>query len=404
MCKVSNGRLSGQSWSFQVHGSPRQVSCILTRWWGFCGVFFVGLLLVVPLASQASAQLPQQIFELLDRNRDGRLSPDELPPAVQKRFSILDRNKDGFLDAAEIEQIRAALPGIVQQPRVPANVEAHWDIPYAGTDEPRQRLDLLLPREREGKLPVIVAIHGGGWIGGDKRGVIGRIAPLVATGKYAGVSVGYRLSIQASWPAQIHDCKAAIRWLRANADRYGLDPERIGVIGWSAGGHLAAMLGTTGDTPELDGELGEFRGQPTRVQCVVDVFGPSDLRIIREEAGDGPGRPGDLVERLLGGPPSERQELARSASPIAFVSKEDPPFLIIHGTDDNVVPYRQSVRLRDRLREVGVPVALITVEGAGHGNFRNPKIDELISQFFATHLLGEKHEFSDMTIPNTGSE
>lgn len=404
MRQKSKVGLLGQFCSFRMYRSPRQVSRIRPRWWGFCGAFFVGLLLVVPLASRASGQLPQQIFELLDRNRDGRLSPEELPPAVQKRFPVLDRNKDGFLDAAEIEQIRAALPGIVQQPRLPANVEAHWDIPYAGTDEPRQRLDLLLPREREGKLPVIVAIHGGGWIGGDKRGVIGRIAPLVATGKYAGVSVGYRLSIQASWPAQIHDCKAAIRWLRANADRYGLDPERIGVIGWSAGGHLAAMLGTTGDTAELDGELGEFRGQPTRVQSVVDVFGPSDLRIIREEAGDGPGRPGVLVERLLGGPPAERQELARSASPIVFVSKEDPPFLIIHGTDDNVVPYRQSVRLRDRLREVGVPVALITVEGAGHGNFRNPKIDELICQFFATHLLGEKHEFSDMTVPNTGSE
>ncbi|MDW8078011.1 MAG: alpha/beta fold hydrolase [Thermoguttaceae bacterium] len=351
----------------------------------------------------AAGQVPQGIFDLLDRNRDGRLSPEELPPAVQKRFPILDRNKDGFLDQAEVEQIRAALPPASQRPRVPANVEAHWDIPYAGTDEPRQTLDLLLPKTREGKLPVIVAIHGGGWIGGDKRGVIGRVASLVASGKYAGVSVGYRLSNQASWPAQIHDCKAAIRWIRGNAEKYSLDPERIGVIGWSAGGHLAAMLGTTGDTTELDGELGQWRDQPTRVQCVVDVFGPSDLRIIRDEAGDGPGRPGALVERLLGGPVAERLDLARSASPIAFVSKEDPPFLIIHGTEDNVVPYRQSVRLRDRLREVGVPVALITVEGAGHGNFRNPKIEEIISQFFATYLLGEKHEFTDLTLPNAPS-
>lgn len=369
------------------------------------GIALVALFVAVAMQDSIFSALQQRagsLVSLLDRDGDGRLSPEEVPPAIRNRFRQLDRNGDGYLDAAEVEaaaKVAAALTG--QTPRLPATVEAVWDIPYADTDDPRQRLDLLLPRKREGKLPVVVAIHGGGWIGGDKRAVIGRIVPLVASGKYAGVSVGYRLSLQATWPAQIHDCKAAIRWIRANAEKYGLDADRIGVIGWSAGGHLAAMLGTTGDHPEVDGQLGPHRDQSTKVNCVVDVFGPTDLRLIVEQVADAPGRPGALVERLLGGPVKERLELATSASPIVFVSADDPPFLIIHGTEDPTVPYRQSVRLRDRLREAGVPVALVTVEGGGHGNFRNPKIDELIDKFFAAHLLGEKHTFTDVTLPNS---
>ena len=352
-------------------------------------------------SAQVGLLEPKAILERLDRDGDGRLSRDEIPPLLRQRFERLDRNSDGFLDVAELGAIRPAIPPRMDStPALAPNIEAIWDIPYADSDEPRQRLDLLLPRERKNKLPVIVAIHGGGWIGGDKRAVVGRLANFVATGQYAGASVGYRLSNQAAWPAQIHDCKAAIRWIRGNADKYGLDPERIGVIGWSAGGHLAAILGTTGDLSDLEGELGAYRDQKTTVQCVVDFFGPSDLRVVWEDPGKSAGRPSVLVERLLGGPVKERLEVARSASPVAFVSANDPPFLIVHGTVDPTVPYRQSVRLRDRLREAGVPVALITVEGGGHGAFRNPKIDELVSQFFATHFLGEKHEFSDLTVPN----
>ncbi len=346
-------------------------------------------------------QRADAILFLWDKDGDKRLSLEELPPLFRGRFTEWDRNTDGFLDLAEIEAVLAQKEPVRLRPWIPGNVEALWDVPYADSAESRQRLDLFLPKRREGKLPVIVAIHGGGWIGGDKRAVVGRIIPFVASGKYAAASVGYRLSSQAVWPAQIHDCKAAIRWIRGNAEKYNLDPDRIGVIGWSAGGHLAAMLGTTGDIPDLDGQLGQFSGQPANVHCVVDFFGPTDLRVIVEEVGNEPSRPGAMVERLLGGPPSERQELARSASPILFVSRDDPPFLIVHGTEDPLVPYRQSVRFRDRLGEVGVTVALVTVKGGGHGNFRNPKVEELVDQFFATHLLGEKYSFADVILPNS---
>ncbi len=375
---------------------------------------FQGLVRILGLASLAGALVaglqptwgaqvgsfqPSALLKVLDRDGDGKLSREETPPLFRQQFERWDRNSDGFLEAAELEEIRPQRPASPQRgPVLPATVEGVWDIPYADSQEPRQRLDLLLPRERKGKLPIIAAIHGGGWIGGDKRAVVGRMATFAATGKYAVASIGYRLSSQATWPAQIHDCKAAIRWIRANAEQYGLDPDRIGVIGWSAGGHLAAMLGTTGDITDLEGDLGPHRDQKTAVQCVVDFFGPSELRLVWGDNGEGAGRPSVLVERLLGGPVRERLDVARSASPVAFVSPDDPPFLIVHGTEDPVVPYKQSVWLRDRLRKAGVPVALVTVEGGGHGPFRNPKVDELVAQFFATHLLGEKHEFSDMTI------
>ena len=152
------------------------------------------------------------------------------------------------------------------------------DLPYADTGNPRHRLDLYLPKDRKReKLPVVVFLHGGAWLEGDKSVGAGPLMPLVRTGQYAGVSAEYRLSGEARWPAQIHDCKAAIRWVRANAARYGLDADRIGVWGESAGGHLALMLGVSGDVPELEGDIGPNRGVSSRVAAVANFFGVSDL-------------------------------------------------------------------------------------------------------------------------------
>src|SRR5262249_2482548 len=152
-------------------------------------------------------------------------------------------------------------------------------IPYAGTQNPRQTLDLLLPKVPKGgkPLPLIVNIHGGAFRAGDKSMGVREIADLVDAGDYVAATINYRLSGESTWPAQIHDCKAAIRWLRANAAKYGIAPDRIGVIGASAGGHLAAMLGTSGGIAALEGDVGTHAGVSSRVKCVVDQFGPSEL-------------------------------------------------------------------------------------------------------------------------------
>ncbi len=158
-------------------------------------------------------------------------------------------------------------------PKLPAGVKVLRDLQYVEGGHERNRLDLYLPEKAEGRLPLVVWIHGGAWWAGSKDGC--PAVPLTAKG-YAVASINYRLSQHAVFPAQIEDCKAAIRWLRANAAKYHLDADHIGVWGASAGGHLVAMLGTTGNVKELEGKGGNL-DQSSRVQCVVDWFGPSDL-------------------------------------------------------------------------------------------------------------------------------
>ncbi|MBI2480304.1 MAG: alpha/beta hydrolase, partial [Planctomycetia bacterium] len=266
-----------------------------------------------------------------------------------------------------------------------APVETHRNIPYAETDNPRQQLDLYLPQQRGEKLlPVVAFIHGGGWQTGGK-GNGQQVIPYVATGNYAGVSIGYRLTDEASWPAQIHDCKSAIRWIRANAEKYGLDPDRIGVFGTSAGGHLVAMLGTTGDNKALEGDLGKYQNVSSRVTCVVDFFGPTELLTM----GTWHDNPGSPESKLVGGTLQETKDVARQASPITHASKDAVPFLIIHGTKDAVVPFDQSVKFHAALKAVGVDSTLLEMSDAGHGEpFHSGKFGSQMQAFFDKHLRG----------------
>jgi acetyl esterase/lipase len=285
---------------------------------------------------------------------------------------------------------------------MPEDVRVEKDINYAGTRNLRQTLDLVRPRDAKGArpLPVVVIIHGGAFRAGDKSMGLREAAELARGGDYAAATINYRLSGEATWPAQIHDCKAAVRWVRANAAKYGLDPDRIGVMGASAGGHLAAMLGAGGGVAALEGDVGPHAGTDSRVRCVVDQFGPSDLPAMA----DYPSRidhnaPDSPESELIGGALPEHKERARAASPITYVSRDDPPFLILHGTEDPLVPLNQSERLAGALRAAGVPCTFVKVVGAGHGGFRSPEVARRIRQFLERYLRDQPvGEVSDAPI------
>jgi acetyl esterase/lipase len=358
-----------------------------------CSFSIVVGLLLCSFCSIASAQQTSEQFKRWDVDRDGKVSSAEFPEGRRPLFDRIDANQDGFITPQEERQFlagnaqRQGQPGQMPPPRVPETVRAEFDLSYAQTDNPRQRLDLFLPKKpnSEGPLPVVAFVHGGGWQNGDKRGGAGFVVPLVASGDYAGVSIGYRLTDETIWPAQIHDCKAAIRWIRANAKKYNLDPDRIGVTGGSAGGHLVAVLGTSGDVAELEGSLGETTTVSSRVACVVDQFGPADLLTM----GGWHNGPGSPEAKLIGGPVQDNKDKARAASPITYVTKDDPPCMMIHGTKDSVVPFSQSEELLAALQKAGVEAVLVPVEGGEHGNFATPEVPRRAQLFFDKHLRGQ---------------
>jgi acetyl esterase/lipase len=273
--------------------------------------------------------------------------------------------------------------GKAVHPPVPENTTVYSDVTYVTGGHPRQKLDLYIPFS-ENKLPLIIWVHGGAWLAGSKDEYV----PLdYLSDGYAVASIDYRLSQHALFPAQIEDCKAAVRWLRANAEKYNLDPGRFGAWGASAGGHLAALLGTTGDVTFF--ETGEHLNESSAVQAVVDYFGPTDLlQMDDHRVPDGMvHNTSDSPEsQLVGGPIQEKKELVTRANPITYVTRNDAPFLIIHGDADPLVPHHQSVLLESALKKVGVPVIFYTVQGAGHGGFNDPKVPELTKEFFAKYL------------------
>lgn len=274
--------------------------------------------------------------------------------------------------------------------RLPPGVVMDADVEYGKAGDRSLKLDILRPKEPGGKpLPCVVNIHGGGWRAGSKEGARGTLAALAATGDYVGVTVGYRLTGEAIWPAQIHDCKAAIRFLRANAAKYHIDPQRIGAVGSSAGGHLVALLGTSGDVKELEGDNGS-PGYSSRIQCVVDYCGPSNFLSFIGQKGDG-GK--GAVTMLFGGPPAEHAAAARAASPVTWASADDPPFMVVHGTHDGTVPFAQGEELKAALEKAGVSVTFIRIEGGGHG-IGGRELYQRQRAFFDKHLRGQAVDVS----------
>ena len=274
-------------------------------------------------------------------------------------------------------------------------VKYELDISYASNENPRQRLDLFLPDlDRTDKLPVIVFFHGGAWLEGDKSDGAARLMHFLRTGEYAGISAGYRLTDEATWPAQFYDCKAVIRWVRANAGKYGLDPDRIAVWGHSAGGHLALMLGVTGDIPEMEGDVGPFHEVTSKISVVVNFFGVTDMMGLLDKPSlcDSSSLYSPEVQ-LIGGPLPENPELTKAASPITYVRPNIPPVMTLHGTEDLVVPYEQAVRFDKALCSAGVPSYFITVTGAGHGGFP-AEVLERIAAFLNKYLLEQDVDIS----------
>jgi acetyl esterase/lipase len=234
----------------------------------------------------------------------------------------------------------------------------YLDIPYAIKSD-AQTLDIYLPDKDDGPFPVILSIHGGAFKMGDKRD--GQVTPMLKglNRGYAVVSINYRLSGEARWPAQINDCKAAVRWIRVNAKKYKLKPDKIAAWGGSAGGHLSAILGTSGEVKSLEDLTLGNPDQSSRVQAVVDWFGPTDfLRMdeqLKESGVENPqphSVPDSPESELIGKNLEDAPELVKESNPETYVSPDDPPFFIQHGLEDNLVPYQGSVLLARKLGKI----------------------------------------------------
>jgi acetyl esterase/lipase len=245
----------------------------------------------------------------------------------------------------------------------PTGTVIHDNVPYNNDADPRHLLDLYLPANAQGKVPLVIFVHGGGWISNDKYADMGymkkTIAEIVSSG-FALASIDYRLATQAVFPALIQDCNRAASFLYDNANKYGLDRTRFAVMGFSAGGHLASLMGLAQNNNVASFYLPNTT-KAFRFKAVVDFYGPSELTSLKSS--EDPKSPEAV---LIGAAPLARPDLAKVASPVTYVDKNDPPFLILHGEKDNIVPNQQSKLLHGWLQVVGVPSELIIVKDAPH--------------------------------------
>ena len=282
----------------------------------------------------------------------------------------------------------------------PANLSVtptHKDVAYTLT-EGTQKLNLYLPAG-DGPFPVVLNIHGGGFKFGDRSMVSAALGQALLDAGYAIASVDYRLSGEATFPSAVQDVKAAVRFLRANAAEYKLDPDKIGAFGFSAGGNLASMLGTTGDVAEFDDPALGNEGVSSRVQAVVDWYGPTDFSQMDAQAkaqgcgtSDQKHGAADSFESLyLGATVSEASELVQKANPISYITPDDPPFLLQKGDQDCTVPVGQSQLLADALQAAALDAQFDLLSGVGHGDSGTPVFEsadnvQVVIDFLNTKL------------------
>jgi acetyl esterase/lipase len=258
------------------------------------------------------------------------------------------------------------------------------DIEYARVAGQPLKLDLYQPAT--GAAPLLVWVHGGAWEAGSK-------SPMPLTGLvehgYAVASLDFHPASAARFPGQVHEIKAAIRFLRASARRYGYDARRIGILGASSGGHLAALVGTTNGQAELEGALGDHPNESSAVQAIVSYFGASNLTtILAQSTPFGLGIRKPALQRLLGAQPEENEATAKLASPVFQVDASDPPLLMLHGDQDPQMPINQSHELQGQYESHGLESHLIVVHGAAHGGdvFFAPQNTERVAAFLDAHL------------------
>lgn len=281
--------------------------------------------------------------------------------------------------------------GLFAQTPLSAEVTVQENVTYAKVGDVELKCDIALP-QGEGPFPAIVFIHGGGWYQGNRQAYKAAIHQAAERG-YVAATITYRLmkfdqakkettTAEPIFPTQIHDAKSAIRWLRANAEKYRVDPERIGVTGGSAGGHLSLLVGLTDKNDKLEGD-GGHPDQSSRVQAVVNVFGPTEMASCHD------GSVVAWIFRLfMGGTPMETPDTYKAASPVTYASEDDPPVLTLHGDKDTLVPIAQATLLDEKMKAAGAKHTLKIFEGQGHGfaGKHNEDAMNAMWDFFDLHL------------------
>ena len=342
------------------------------------------------MAAQATTEQLQQYlkkFPNADANGDGQLTAQE---ALAYR-----KNKKGGADSAEgaASQPASSKPTDSKAARkktavtdLPADLVLERDLSYGeGPNAQYQTLDILYHKDTAKRRPAIVMIHGGGFRGGDKATFLGWVQYFGKLG-YVTMTINYRLTGVAPFPAQVEDCKQAVRWLRANAAKYGVDPDHIGALGGSAGAHLATMLALVPKSAGLEGD-GPYQDQSSLVQAAVPISGAYDFRA------DAIRRTGMRIDDMalvpfLGGTADEKPELAAKSSPITYIAKDESPLLIFHGTADKRIDVRQAKEFDEALKKIGADYEMVIIDGAGHVPDipSMPEYEAKVEAFFAKNL------------------
>ena len=265
---------------------------------------------------------------------------------------------------------------LLAAPAVPETVLWEAGIEYSNPEETHLQLNMARPKSGDGPFPTVLCIHGGGFRAGNLESYDALCVKLAERG-YVAATITYRLAPKHKFPAAVHDTKAAVRWLRANAAKYKINPEKIGVTGGSAGGHLAQFLGVTAHVPRFEGSGGNA-DQSSQVTCVVNVYGPSDFTKSYGKSVDAH----EVLPLWFGGNLETAKALHIQGSPLYWVTPDAAPTLCIHGTEDKYVAHEQAVWIIDKLKAATVDAELLTLEGAGHG-FKGPDAEMADTALFA---------------------